>query len=116
MKCPNCDSRIHFRDSVQRPDGTHAYKCPNCERISKAKHGLPFFILVFAIIVPLGDWVLSGIVESFFSAIWGGDTPEESTIRIVSIAVSIVLFIAVFRILNTLEFAEEKNSDNAKSA
>lgn len=115
MKCPNCNSKIHYRDSVQRPDGTDAYRCTACESVSKAKHGFPFFLLVFAIIVPLGSLVLVGIVESIFSSIWTGDILEDDMVRIVSLAVSVILFVVVFRILNKLECVEDVKSDGANS-
>ena len=115
MKCPNCNSKIHYRDSVQRPDGTDAYRCTACASVSKAKHGFPFFLLVFAVIVPLGSLVLVGIVESVFSSIWTGDIVEDDTVRIVSLAVSVILFVVVFRILNKLECVEDVKSDSANS-
>ena len=115
MKCPNCSSKIHYQDSVQRPDGTDAYRCTNCGRVSKAKHGLPFFLLILAIIVPLGNLVLVGIIESVFGATLRGDPLGEDTTRIVSLAVSIILFFAVYRILDKLECVDEVESDSADS-
>ena len=115
MKCPNCNSKIHYRDSVQRPDGTDVYRCTSCETVSKARHGFPFFLLVFAIIVPLGSLILVGIVESIFSSIWTGGIVEDDTVRIVSLAVSVILFVVVFRILNKLERVEEVPTDSANS-
>jgi DNA-directed RNA polymerase subunit RPC12/RpoP len=113
MKCPNCNSKIQYRDSIQQPDGTDAYRCTNCGRISKAKHGLPFYLLIFAIIVPLGNLVLIGIVESVFSATWRGDAPGQDTARLVSLAVSVILFLAVYRVLDKLECVDEIDSDSA---
>lgn len=110
MKCPYCGSKIRYRDSVQLPDGTDAYKCTNCEGISKAEHGLPFFLLIFAIIVPLEDLVFSGLLESSISGI-GEGALDDKTIRIIAFIVSIVLFFIVFKMLNKLEIVEEKSSD-----
>ena len=115
MKCPNCNSNIHYRDSLQLSDGTDAYRCANCGAVSKAKHGLSFFLLVFAIIVPLGSLVLVGIVESVLGATSRGDAPGEDTAWIVSLAVSIILFVAVYRILNKLECVEEEGPTGANS-
>ena len=115
MKCPNCNSKIRYRDSVQQSDGTDAYRCTNCDRVSKAKHGLPFFILVFAIIVALGDLVFSGILESLVGGIGGQEALNDKTIRIIALAISAIVYFAVFRMLNKLEFVEEKNSDETES-
>ena len=115
MKCPNCNSKIHYSDSVQQPDGTDAYRCTRCGRVSKAKHGLPFFLLVFAIIVPLGNLVLIGLIEGVFGATWTDGAPGEDTARIVSLAVSIILFFAVYKILDKLECVEDVEPDSTNS-
>ena len=72
-------------------------------------------MLVFAIIIPFGSLVLVGIVESILSSVRPGGTVEDDTIRFVSLAISTILFVVVFKILNKLESVEEVKSDSANS-
>jgi len=59
--------------------------------------------------------ILVGIVESIFSSIWTGSIVEDDKVRIVSLAVSVILSVVVFRILNKLERVEEVSPDSANS-
>ena len=79
-----------------------------------AKHGLPFFFLIFAIIVPVADSVLSAIVERLIRANLINPSLNDDTIGLVTLGASIVLYVIVYRILNKLELVEEKRLDEVE--
>lgn len=64
MKCPGCKGRISHRDCVATSDGKNVYQCSHCGESLVRAHSWPFFMVTFAVLVPIADGILTGVVEA----------------------------------------------------
>lgn len=112
MKCPSCTARISHEHKISGADDQRVYKCPDCQKMLVRRHGFPFFLIVFAIFVPIVDGILTAVIESlFFSFLGGARVLDIEVIRIVSLLASICLFVVVFVLLDSLKIVDD-NADN----
>ena len=114
MKCPECKTSISNRDSVPTPDGESVYQCSGCEKLLVRAHSLPFFMIVFAVFVPIADGILTGVVESLLHDVLGGqDLFGVEMIRLISMAASVCLFLVILYFLRTLKPVKENLAKGA---
>ncbi len=114
MKCPSCKAHISYRYRVPGSDGKNVYRCSRCEKLLVRAHSLPFFLVIFAVFVPIADGILTGVVEGLFHAALGEvELFGVEVTRLISMAASICLFVGVFVFLNTLKPVKEDLENGA---
>jgi uncharacterized membrane protein len=111
MKCPSCNKKLAWNNLVESPNEASYYECPSCHAKSAPVHGLLFFVIFFLLAAPIIEFLVRLSTEALFHSFLSGTTFLGWELsRVISVAITAVVMIAVYFRLNRLaEINDEKS-------